>query len=348
MVGSTLPPICKSRYPVHFVAVDVKSTRMIVDQAFSVPKCVRLTRMSEKSYELLYKMFSAVPERTKEELESILGKKFMGYVSGNFSDFERQKQRGSTVTDYNTVDENDEVHRVLMEVEPLLEASGKRNWRSIMLTHDEFPCHCLLQTWWYPGRSILVLIWDCGELISMGLPDSSQPIAIVIVGVLMALRWLEAHVRENNRQKKPTKEQLQELDCLKDLDLFETTCKILKIPMEVKKIWARRRLMPWLRANMTAWLYKYAKNHMSKHSRVYSAYQLDIGAGAFKRAFVTHRKAVTTAVKRTSRTSECDKREKEEMLKENLERNVTRNSSTTASAETEKLTLILYLLVNKD
>ena len=30
--------------------------------------------MSEKSYELLCKMFSAVPERTKEELESMLGK----------------------------------------------------------------------------------------------------------------------------------------------------------------------------------------------------------------------------------------------------------------------------------
>ena len=47
LVGSTLAPMCKSRYPVHFVAVDVKSTRTIVDQAFSVPKCVRLTRMSE-------------------------------------------------------------------------------------------------------------------------------------------------------------------------------------------------------------------------------------------------------------------------------------------------------------
>ena len=53
LVGSTLAPMCKSRYPVHFVAVDVKGTRTIVDQAFSVPKCVRLTRMSEKSYELL-------------------------------------------------------------------------------------------------------------------------------------------------------------------------------------------------------------------------------------------------------------------------------------------------------
>ena len=323
LVGSTLAPMCKSRYPVHFVAVDVKSTRTIVDQAFSVPKCVRLARMSEKSYELLCKMFSAVPERTKEELESILGKKFMGYVSGNFSDFEKQKQRGSTVTDYNAVDENDEIHRVMMEVEPLLEASGKRNWRSIMLTHDEFPCHCLLQTWWYPKRSNLVLIWDSGELLSMGLPDSSQPITIVIVGVMMAIRWLEAHVRENNRQEAPTREQLQKLDCLKDLDLFETMCKVLNIPMEVKKIWARKRLMPWFRANMTAWLYEYAKKHMSKHGRVYSEYQLDIGAGAFKRTFVTHRNAVTTAVKRISRTSERSGNEKAEMLKEDLERNVT-------------------------
>ena len=70
----------------------------------------------------------------------------MRYASGNFSDFGRQKQKGSTVMDYNAVYENDEVHRVMMEVEPLMEASGKRNWRSIKSTHDDFPCHCLLQT----------------------------------------------------------------------------------------------------------------------------------------------------------------------------------------------------------
>ena len=176
--------MCKSRYP---VAVDVKSTRTIVDQAISLPKCVRLTMMSDKSYELLCKKFAVVPGRTKDELEPILGKKFMGYASGNFSDFERHKQRGSTVTDYNAVDENDEIDRVIMEVEPLLEASGKRNWRSIMLTHDDFPCHCLLQSWGYPGCSNLVMICDSGELLSMGLPDSSQPITIVIVGVMMAI-----------------------------------------------------------------------------------------------------------------------------------------------------------------
>ena len=100
-------------------------------------------------------------------------------------------------------------------------------------------------------------------------------------------------------------------------------CKVLNIPMEVKKIWARKRLMPWFRANMTAWLYEYAKKHMSKHGRVYSEYQLDNGAGAFKRALVIHRNAVTTAVKRISRTSERTGKEKAEMLKEDLERNVT-------------------------
>ena len=128
------------------------------------------------------------------------------------------------------------------------------------------------------------------------------------MGVMMTIRRLEAHVKENNRQEASTKEQLQELDCLKDLDLFETMCKILKIPMEKKKIWTRRRVMPWFRANMTACLYEYAKKHMSKHSRVYSVYQLDIGA---------------RALTRTSRTSQCDGREKEETLKEELERNVT-------------------------
>ena len=46
----------------------------------------------------------------------------------------------------------------------------------------------------------------------------------------MAIRWLEAHVKEKNRQEAPTKEQLQELDFLKDLDLFETMFEILNVP----------------------------------------------------------------------------------------------------------------------
>ena len=81
--------------------------------------------------------------------------------------------------------------------------------------------------------------------------------------------------------------------------------------------------MAWFKANMTSWLCEYAKKHMSKHSSVYRAYLLDIRAGAFKRAFVTHRNAVTTAVEKSSRTIVCDGREREEMLKKDLEKNVT-------------------------
>ena len=47
-------------------------------------------------------------------------------------------------------------------------------------------------------------------------------------------------MKENNRQKTPTREQLQKFDCLKDFDLFETMCKIVNIPLEVKNIWTRR------------------------------------------------------------------------------------------------------------
>ena len=74
---------------------------------------------------------------------------------------------------------------------------------------------------------------------------------------------------------------------------------------------------------MTAGLYEYAKNCTPKHIRVYSSYQKDIELEAFNRGFVTHRKAVSTALKRTLMTSDWDGREQEEILKEDLEKNVT-------------------------
>ena len=61
---------------------------------------------------------------------------------------------------------------------------------------------------------------------------------------------------------------------------------------------------------------------------------MDVGSGAFKRAFVTHRNAVTTAVKRSSRTNGCQGSEREEMLMEDLER-MWRCASTAASAGRE-------------
>ena len=55
--------------------------------AFSVPKCVSCARMTEKSYKIICKLIAAVPERTEDELEPVLGKKFIRYASENFGDF---------------------------------------------------------------------------------------------------------------------------------------------------------------------------------------------------------------------------------------------------------------------
>ena len=45
------------------------------------------------------------------------------------------------------------------------------------------------------------------------------------------------------------------------------------------------------------------------YRRMYNSYQIDVGWGAFKGAFVTHWNAVTTAVKRMSKTNGCEGRE---------------------------------------
>ena len=111
VVSSNVDLLCKSRYPVYSAAAEVKSTSTVVDQPISVPICVRLERMSEKSYELLCKFLAADPERTSKKLESILWRKFMGYAGGNFSDFERQKLKGSAAMDYNAVGESDGINR---------------------------------------------------------------------------------------------------------------------------------------------------------------------------------------------------------------------------------------------
>ena len=80
--------------------------------------------------------------------------------------------------------------------------------------------------------------------------------------------------------------------------------------------------MPWFRAVMTAWVYERAKRHMSRNTEAFQSFQLDIGPGAYKRAFLTHRNAVTTAVKRVAGISCFTEKEKKEVLQADLERNV--------------------------
>ena len=64
---------------------------------------------------MLCKIFAA--ETTKGEIELQLGKKFIRQL---VEIFERQKLKGSVATDYIAVGEKDEIHRVLMEAEPLV------------------------------------------------------------------------------------------------------------------------------------------------------------------------------------------------------------------------------------
>ena len=69
-------------------------------------------------------------------------------------------------------------------------------------------------------------------------------------------------------------------------------------------------------------MYERAKRHMSRNTEAYQSFQLDIGPGAYKRAFLTHRNAVTTAVKWVAGAPCVTENEKKEVLNADLERNV--------------------------
>ena len=86
---------------------------------------------------------------------------------GNISELQKKKTSGTMSNNFSTIDEKDEAHQMIMEIEPLFIASGYRFWRNILLTHGECPCHCLVQMFWDPKRANLVLFWDAGEFFSM-------------------------------------------------------------------------------------------------------------------------------------------------------------------------------------
>ena len=146
---------------------------------------------------------------------------------------------------------------------------------------------------------------------------------ILFVSTMLAVRWLDANAGTTEQEMAvPTPEQLSRVSLSKRLDLFRTTCKVLKIPKAIERLWARQRLMPWFRAVMTAWVYERAKRHMSRNTEAYQFFQLDIGPGAYKRAFLTHRNAVTTAVKRVAGMSCTTEQVKKVVLRADLERKV--------------------------
>ena len=126
LVGSSSAPYCNSRYPTHMVVMDARTQQVLIDILFSVPKCVRLARMSERSYDLLAKIFRAVPKRSEGELQDVVGEDFMRLNEGNVSEFHNQKASGALPTEFHVMEEKDDLHRIMMEVEPLLGASGYR------------------------------------------------------------------------------------------------------------------------------------------------------------------------------------------------------------------------------
>ena len=91
LVGSSSAPYCNSRCPTHMVVMDERTQQVLVDQLFSVPKCVRLARRSERSEDLLAKIIRAVPKRSEGELQDAVGEEFMRLNEGNVSEFQKQK-----------------------------------------------------------------------------------------------------------------------------------------------------------------------------------------------------------------------------------------------------------------
>ena len=108
----------------------------------------------------------------------------------NTSDLERQNMIRKSMNSAKNLEENDAMHEKMKALEPLLEASGERNLRSIEITHGECPCHCRAQTVWYPDHANLCVIWDVEEIRSIGLPDHRQKVTLLVVSTMLALRLI--------------------------------------------------------------------------------------------------------------------------------------------------------------
>ena len=302
--------------------VEVSNQRVIIDKAFSVPKCVRLARMSHHSHRLLRTIWGTAPREQRDDLSEIWGKKFLGLECENTSDLERQHMIGKPMSSAPNLEDNDAMHEKKMELELLLEASGDCNLRSIDITHGECPCHCLAQTVWYPDHANLCLIWDVEEIWSIGLSDHRQKVTLVMVRTMLALGWIEENVTKYRESKTPTAKSMYAIDYSRKLELFKTACKVFAIPMEVRHVWSRIKFFPWFRATLSSWLYMVTKDHMKKYQKDYRQFLATIGPENFRRPLLTHRNAIATGWKRVGRVSRDNTKARESILEEDLAKNV--------------------------
>ena len=229
LVGSVIVNLCGSHYPLNMAMVEVSSQRILVDKALSVPKCVRLARMSHHSHRLLRKILGTVPRAQRDDMSEIWGEELLSLGDENTSDFERQNAIGKPMSSVPAPEENDMTHEKMMELEPLLEASGECNLRSIEITHGE-------QTVWYPEHKNLCLVWDVEDIRSIGLSDHQQKLIILIVSTMLALGWIEENATKYRESKTPTAESIYAIDYSRRLELFETVCRVFAIPMEVRHV----------------------------------------------------------------------------------------------------------------
>ena len=110
LVGSVMANLCGSHYPLHMAMVEVSSQRILIDKAFSVPKCVRLARISHPSHRLLRKILGTVPGEQRDNLREIWGEELFSLEGENTSDFERQITIGKPMSSTPALEENDVTH----------------------------------------------------------------------------------------------------------------------------------------------------------------------------------------------------------------------------------------------
>ena len=128
---------------------------------------------------------------------------------------------------------------------------------------------------------------------------------------------------EYRESKTPTAESIYAIDYSRRLELFETSCKVFAIPMEIRHVWSRVRFFPWFRVTLTSWLYMVTNDHMKKYQKEYRQFLAGIGPEAFKRPLLTHRNAITIGWKRVGRVSSRDNtKARESILEEDLAKNV--------------------------
>ena len=98
-----------------------------------------------------------MPGPRVEDLGDTRGEELLSLEKENSSEFEKQSMTGKVLNNAPVIYKIYSFHTKMMEFEPLLEASGECNLRSVNLSHREYSCHCLAQTVWYPEKSNLCL-----------------------------------------------------------------------------------------------------------------------------------------------------------------------------------------------